>query len=341
MGTGLLGQGCDSGVEAAQPIWGRRGNGADSAEARLMLDRFASAGGTFIDTADCYQAGESERIVGDFLAADRDHFVLATKFGLGVSAKPHVSSTGNSRKTMISALEGSLRRLETDYIDLYWAHFSDQITPIEEIVTAFEDLSRAGKIRYAGLSNFAAWRISQAATLADLRGWSSLIGAQGEYSLLERTADRELLPMAEHLGLGMAVWSPLGGGLLSGSYRRTADGWVSDRREVSMRDTDQATQTVTVVRAIAEETGLPPAQVAMAWMRARAAQARTAFVPIIGPRSLVQLNGYLETLHLMPTDEQFARLDLVSTVPLGSPHEVSSMVRDAMLGGTTGQFIIP
>lgn len=344
LGTGLLGEGCGTGGQhAPTPIWGRRGNGASDAEARQMLDRFAAAGGTFIDTADCYQAGQAERLVGDFLAADRDHFVLATKFALGVSATPRISATGNSRKTMVRALEASLRRLGTDYIDLFWVHFSDQITPVEEIMAAFDDLVRAGKILYAGLSNFAAWRVAQAATLADLRGWSPLVGVQTEYSLLERSPDRELLPMAESLGLGLALWSPLGGGLLTGRYRRAADGWVSDRRVVSARATDQAAETVAAVCDIAGATGLSPSHVAMAWLRARAAGMGTALVPIIGPRSLAQLDAYLATLDSAQflTSTQVAALNQVSAVPLGAPHEVSSAVSDALLGGQADRVISP
>lgn len=179
----------------------RWGGGADREEARAIFDRFAKAGGTFIDASDSYQSGQAEEMLGDFLAKDRDHFVLATKFGIG-SARPRISQTGNSRKNIVRSVEASLKRLGTDYIDLYWAHFPDALTPVEEILAAVDDLVRSGKILHAGLSNFPAWRVSRAVTIAELRGSSSIIGVQAEYSLVERTADRELLPMAAGLGLG-------------------------------------------------------------------------------------------------------------------------------------------
>jgi aryl-alcohol dehydrogenase-like predicted oxidoreductase len=178
------------------------GYGAEPEDARKMFDRFVQAGGTFIDTADTYQFGQSERLVGELIASDRDTFVLATKYTLGSIPNGGVSRLGNSRKNMMRSVEDSLKRLNTDRIDLYWAHFPDEVTPVEEILRAFDDLVRAGKILYAGLSNFPAWRVSRAVTLADLHGWAPVVGVQIEYSLADRTADREILPMAEGLGLG-------------------------------------------------------------------------------------------------------------------------------------------
>ena len=210
----------------------RWGTGAEPAEAQRIFERFADAGGTVIDTAESYQLGESETLLGDFLAADRDHFVVATKYSNGV-AKPEMATTGNGRRNMIRAVEGSLKRLKTDRIDLYWVHFQDGVTPIEEILRGLDDLVSSGKILHAGLSNFPAWRVSRAQTIAELRGWSPIAGIQVEYSLVERTADRELLPMAEALGLGVTLWSPLGGGLLTGKYRLTDEGrltrWTAAR----------------------------------------------------------------------------------------------------------------
>ena len=205
----------------------RWGHGAERAEAKKVFDGYVEDGGNFIDTADSYQFGESEELVGDFIASDRDYFVVATKYTLGATASEGISRTGNSRKNMVRSVEGSLKRLNTDRIDLYWAHFADGMTPMEEILRAFDDLVRAGKIHYAGLSNFPAWRISRGDLLAELRGWSPLAGIQIEYSLAERTADRELLPMAEALGLGAALWSPLGGGFLTGKYRQSDAGRIN------------------------------------------------------------------------------------------------------------------
>src|SRR5918995_6625904 len=158
----------------------RWGHGAERDGAKKVFDAYVEAGGNFIDTADTYQFGESEELVGEFIAADRDYFVLATKYTLGTTATDGISRTGNSRKNMIRSVEGSLRRLKTDRIDLYWAHFADGVTPMEEIVRGFDDLVRAGKILYAGLSNFPAWRISRAATIAELRSFTPIAGLQVE-----------------------------------------------------------------------------------------------------------------------------------------------------------------
>ncbi|RLL69654.1 aldo/keto reductase [Streptomyces sp. Z26] len=342
LGTSNFGAGTGSGPDAKRLLWGRRGDGAERAEARRVFDRFAEAGGTFVDTADSAQFGEAERLVGEFVAADRDHFVLSTKYTNSASTRPGVSDTGNSRKNMVRSVEDSLRRLGTDHIDLYWAHFPDALTPTEEIMLGLDHLVRGGKILYAGLSNFPAWRVSRAATLADLRGWAPLVGVQTEHNLLNRTAERELLPMAEALGLGAALWSPLGGGLLTGKYRRTEAGWVSgeDRRH-PRNDTDRVAAVVTEVLAVAEEYGVPPTRVALAWLRARAARATTAYVPILGPRSEEQLADCLAALELTLTDEQLARLDAASAVEPGSPHEITALVAESLLGGDAGRVVPP
>ncbi|MFD7378153.1 aldo/keto reductase [Streptomyces mirabilis] len=328
LGTGNFGTG-----------WGA---GAEPDEARRMFDRFAEAGGTFLDTADSYQFGESEELVGKFVAADRDHFVLATKFTNGAAPRPGISRTGNSRKNMVASLDASLKRLGTDYIDLYWVHFPDDLTPMEEILRGLDDLVSSGKILHAALSNFPAWRVSRAATLADLKNWAPVAGIQIEYSLVERTADRELLPMAESLGLGAALWSPLGGGLLTGKYRRSTDGRLTDLKAViHTESTEQKTAVVDTVLAIAEETGASPAQVSVAWLRERAAQASTSYIPIIGPRNITQLDDYLGALDVQLTPKQLTRLSDVSTVPLGVPHEATNGVRDTIQGGDTSHVTQP
>ncbi|HLQ23921.1 MAG TPA: aldo/keto reductase, partial [Gemmatimonadales bacterium] len=309
------------------------GTGAERDEAKKIFDRFAEAGGTLIDTANSYQFGQSEALLGEFLSSDRDHFVVATKFTSSSTRTPRISDTVNSRKNMIRSVEASLKRLNTTYIDLLWAHFADPLTPMEEILRAFDDLVRAGKVLHVALSNFPAWRVARAATIAQLRGWSPIIGIQIEYSLVERTADRELLPMAESLGLGAAFWSPLGGGLLTGKYRRSNEGRLTDwNRLVHTETTEQKTAIVDTVLAIAEETGASAAQVSMAWLRERAGRATTAFVPIIGPRSVTHLDDYLGALDLALTADQFARLEEVSAIPLGVPHEASAGVVGAVLG---------
>ncbi|MFF7450318.1 MULTISPECIES: aldo/keto reductase [unclassified Streptomyces] len=320
-------------------LWG---GGADRDDARKIFDRFADAGGTLIDTADNYQIGEAEKLLGEFLASDRDHFVVTTKFSLG-TGRPRVSGTGNSRKNIRRSLEASLKRLGTDHIDVYWAHLPDSVTPVEEILLALDDLVHQGKVLYAGLSNFPAWRVSRAAAIAALRGWTPLVGVQFEYSLAERGADRELLPMAEALGLGAALWAPLGGGLLTGKYRESRTGRLSDWDGLAIRteDSEQRTETVDTVLAIAEETGLSAAQVSTAWIRARAARSATALVPIIGPRTVDQLDAYLQALDITLDDAHVARLDQVSAPRLGQPYELIAGHQESVLGCASDRFVRP
>jgi aryl-alcohol dehydrogenase-like predicted oxidoreductase len=313
----------------------RWGHGAERTEAKKVFDRFVEAGGNFIDTADSYQFGESEEIVGDFIAADRNYFVVATKYTLGITDKDGVSGTGNSRKNMVRSVEGSLKRLKTDRIDLYWAHFADGMTPMEEIARGFDDLVRAGKILYAGLSNFPAWRISRADLLTELRGWSPIAGIQIEYSLAERTADRELLPMAEALGLGAALWSPLGGGFLTGKYRSSDEGRSQSRLAFLLHTEKTARETAILdaVLAIAKEAGASPTEVAIAWLVHSAAKSTTSLIPILGPRTREQLDGTLGALEVKLSPEQIARLDETSAVPLGTPHEQIKSSASRIAGG--------
>ncbi|MEV7323987.1 aldo/keto reductase [Streptomyces sp. NPDC093970] len=310
------------------------GAGADEDESRRMFDRFAEAGGNFIDTADNYQFGESERILAKLVAADRDHFVLASKFSVGAEQRADVSRTGNSRKNMVRSVDDSLRRLATDHIDLYWVHFPDGLTPAEELLRGLDDLVSSGKILHIGLSNFPAWRVARAATLAELRNWAPVTGVQMEYSLVERTADRELLPMAESLGLASALWSPLGGGLLTGKYRKGTEGRLQDLKVLIHTESDERkTAIVDTVLAVADETGATPAQVSVAWIRERGARSAAPHVPIIGPRTTHQLDEYLGSLEVKLTEGQYRRLTDVSAVPLGVPHESNEGNRGRLLGG--------
>jgi aryl-alcohol dehydrogenase-like predicted oxidoreductase len=210
------------------------------------------------------------------------------------------------------------------------------MTPIEEIARAFDDLVRAGKILYAGLSNFPAWRISRAATLAELRGWAPIAGVQIEYSLAERSADRDILPMTEALGLGTVLWSPLGGGFLTGKYRTGSDsGRLAGLKTLVHTESDgQKTAVLDAVLATARETGATPSQVAVTWLRHRHAASATALVPIIGPRTVAQLDDYLGALEVTLTDEQIARLTGVSAVPLGVPHTAIAERADVLTGGS-------
>lgn len=310
------------------------GHGADRDEAKRMFDGYAEAGGNFIDTANGYQFGQSEVMTGEFVASERDHFVLATKYTLGTDPKAGLQQTGNSRKNMIGAVEASLRRLNTDRIDLYWAHMDDGLTPMDEILRGFDDLVRSGKILHAGLSNFPAWRVARADLAAELRNQAPIAGIQVELSLVERTADRELLPMAEALGLGVAGWSPLGGGFLTGKYRQNDEGRLTKLGMlVHSEQTARETAILDAVLSVAAETEAPATHVAIAWLRHRAARSTTSLIPILGPRTRAQLDATLGALNLTLSDAQVARLDTASAIPLGVPHEQLAQSYPRFTGG--------
>ncbi|WP_020651746.1 aldo/keto reductase [Massilia niastensis] len=319
------------------------GYGAERAEARAMFDRYAEAGGNFIDTADNYQGGQSEQMVGEFIAAQRDHFVLATKYTLGVSGQGTPGTTGNSRRAMVQSVEASLKRLDTDRIDLLWAHFPDGETPVEEIMRGFDDLVRAGKIVYGGLSNFPAWRVARADAIAELRGWAPLAGIQTEYSLAERSADREAIPMIEALGLGGALWSPLGGGVLTGKYRNNEAGRLQGLGGVLLRSekSERDTAVVDTVIAIAGETGATPTQVAIAWLLHRDAASATALVPILGPRTVAQLEGTLGALELALSSEQMERLNTVSAFAPNAAQQTTLETVGQITGGAPERVAAP
>ncbi|WP_431233917.1 aldo/keto reductase [Mycolicibacterium psychrotolerans] len=298
------------------------GYGADPDTAAAIFDRFADAGGTFIDTAASYQAGESEQMLGTLLAGRRNEFTLATKFGIGGPDGSGVLQTGASRRSVFRAVEGSLRRLGTDYIDLFWVHFPDAVTPVEETLAALDDLARTGKILYVGFSNFPAWLTSRAVTIAELRGLTPLAGVQFEYSLVERAADREILPMAEGLGIGAALWSPLGGGMLTGKYRRGEEGrQTAWNRLVHNEDGGRKSATVDVVLSAADALGVQPAQLAVAWLLERARRSSTGVVPVIGPRSIRQLDDYLVALDIEIDSATYDRLDQVSRSEPERPYD--------------------
>jgi aryl-alcohol dehydrogenase-like predicted oxidoreductase len=312
----------------------RWGYGADADTARQILDRYAGAGGTFIDTAASYQRGESEENLGKMLIGRRDEFTIATKFAIGGQEGSGVLQTGGSRRAMVRSVEGSLRRLATDYLDLLWVHFPDSLTPVEETMRAFDDLARAGKVLYAGLSNFPAWLTSRAATLAEMRGLIPVAGIQFEYSLVERSGDRENLPMADALGIGAALWSPLGGGLLTGKYRTSDEGRLTDwNRLVHTEDGAQKSAIVDAVLAAAEELAVPAAQIAVAWLLERARRSPTGMVPVIGPRTLGQLDSYLAALDVTLGDALYDRLDEVSRIDLGEPYNKLAAEGTLALGG--------
>ena len=286
------------------------GHGAVEGDSRDMLDHYAEQGGNFIDTADIYQFGQSEEIIGRWLTGRRHDFVLATKFGNGAAPDAGRLVLGNSRKAMASSLEASLRRLQTDHVDLYWVHHPDGVTPSDEILRGLEDLIRAGKIHYAGLSNFPAWRVAHAATLAQCRGLSPLAAVQFEYSLVRREPEADLLPAAAALGLAAVTWSPLGGGLLTGKYRRGEQGRAEalGGKVFQAENSPRRTATVDAVLDVADAIGAQPDQVAIAWAMARGA------IPLIGPRSMAQLRSNLGAQSLRLDDAHLARLDAASAL---------------------------
>ena len=307
----------------------RAGLGTDRATSRAIFDVFAEAGGNFIDTAHLYSyAGlNGEDLVGEFICADRDHFVVSTKYAL--SRGDELVRSGSSRKNMMRCVEESLKRLKSDYIDIYWLHVWDGSTPIDEILRGFDDLVSAGKVHYIAISDTPAWQISRAVTLAELRGWSRFCGVQVEYNLLERTAERELLPMAAELGLAVCAWSPLAGGKLSGKYvgessggGRHSDKSVPERERSLLR----------VVIETAQKMGCTPSQVALAAMRQMGNY--SCVIPILGARTSSQMLENLGSLDVEIGSEYLRRLEEESSIELGFPHTVLSAVRSLAYGGT-------
>ena len=310
------------------------GWGADVAASRAMLDRYLGAGGNFIDTANIYTKGHSEAILGDYFAerGGRNGVVLATKF-CGSLHRGDPNAGGAGRKAIQQQLEQSLRRLRTDCIDLYWMHFQDQHTPIEETLRALDDLVQAGKIRYLGVSDTPAWQVAQGQVTTAFRGWSPFIALQIEYSLIERTVEHDLLPMALAHGLGVTPWSPLRGGLLSGKYGRNRQPQGEGRHVpgVSKSLNDRNYAIIEAAEAVAAELGTGMAQVALAWVLARPGVAS----PILGARTLAQLDGNLAALDLLLPQEFVARLDAASAPAPIFPHGFLANTRHVMQSGAT------
>jgi aryl-alcohol dehydrogenase-like predicted oxidoreductase len=311
--------------------------GSDKEESRRILDRYAELGGNFLDTANRYTKGTSETFLGEFLEGRRQRFVLATKYSI-TGAPGVANSGGNARKTMMEAVTDSLKRLRTDYIDLYWVHAWDGRTPIDEVMRGLDDLVRQGKVLYVGISDTPAWKVAQANTLAELRGWSRFIGLQIEYSLAQRTPERELLPMARDLDLGVTPWSPLAGGVLTGKFASTTSIPEDSGREGFTKGlgvlTDRVLGIATVVKAIASETGATPAQVALQWVVRQPGVTSTIF----GAKRMDQLEDNLGALAVDLTDAHLARLDEASRIELGFPHDF--LRRDMVKGFTTGGVTI-
>ncbi|MEV4539458.1 aldo/keto reductase [Asanoa sp. NPDC049518] len=293
------------------------GAGCDVAESEKILATYLERGGNFVDTANFYTNGHSEKILGDYLAArpgTRDHVVLASKFFFNMfPGDPNGGGAG--RGSIVAQLHESLRRLQTDHLDMYWMHNWDRHTPIDETMRTLDDLVRAGKIRYLGFSNTPAWVTAQAQTMAQLRGWTPLVALQVEYSLLARTVEGEIAPLARDQGMSLVPWSPLRNGFLSGKYRRGGQVTDSARQAYVGGPSDADYDVIEAVAAIAEELGTTAAAVSLAWLRARAG----TVVPIIGARKVSHLEDNLAGLTVRLTDEHLRTLDTVSTPDLDYP----------------------
>lgn len=309
----------------------RRPWGIEEGTARLILDKFAEAGGTFFDTANIYADGNAERILGGFLRSDRDRFVVGTKYTL--QTRPgDLNSAGNHRKNLMRSVEASLRNLGTDYVDLLWVHTRETWTPIVEVMRALDDLVRSGKVLYLGVSDWPAWEVAQANTAAELRGWTPFVALQSRYNMLERTPESELVPMADAFDLAFVAWGPLAEGRLTGKYRRGGQGRLRDDATEGIFQHSWAgpDETVDLVVKIAGEIGCTPAQVALAWLAAR----RGNVIPLVGATSVSQLDENLAAVDIHLDDAQLGALDEASAPALGFPHDL--LRRENVTNGTYG-----
>ncbi|WP_234536608.1 aldo/keto reductase [Streptomyces shenzhenensis] len=314
------------------------GWGAEQDEARKLFDLYVERGGNFVDTANTYTDGSSERLLGEFARDRRDTLVLATKYTT-LRRPGDPNSAGGHRKSLFASVEASLRQLDTDYLDLLYLHVWDFTTPVEEILRGMDDLVRQGKILYVAICNAPAWQVSRMQTIADLRGWSPLIALQIEYNLIERTGERDLIPMAQEMGLGVVPYSPLAGGVLTGKYSRddlTATHVARDdgtRRSFNLALgtlTERNLSIADAVKDVATELGRTPAQVALAWTLRKPG----VTAPIIGARTPAQLEDNLGALEVDFTDSQLARLDEAGAIGLGFPHDMlaSDHIRNVTAG---------
>jgi aryl-alcohol dehydrogenase-like predicted oxidoreductase len=288
------------------------GWGADKEASFAIMEKYAEAGGNFLDTANIYKFGTSEKIIGEFInARDRDYFVIATKYSLHDN-KTNPNASGNNRKNMMRSVEASLQRLQTDFIDVLYLHIWDDLTPVDEVLRGLDDLIRQGKVNYAAISDTPAWIVAKGNTMAELMGWSQFVALQVEYSLLQRTPERELLPMAKHFGMTVTPWAPLAGGALTGKYLRGDFGRI---KEGSNRLNENSQQVTKEVIAIAEKLGVEPSHVALKWTM----QQPMSVIPIVGATKLSQLEQNLKTVNVTIPEEDMQHLDEVSAIDLGFP----------------------
>lgn len=323
----LLGK---SGLRVSELSLGTMSFGEDvnKEKSKAIFEAYANSGGNFLDTANFYSNGTSERLVGEFIASERDHFVIGTKYTL-YNKRSCPNASGNHRKNMVHSLEQSLIRLNIEYIDLYWLHAWDFMTPIDEIMRAFDDMIRAGKILYIGISNTPAWIVAQGNTIAELRGWSPFVGMQIRYNLLDRSSERELLPMAQAFDIGMVIWSPLSNGFLNGKYQHRVPVTRFNKILPTIR---RYKEVVAEVNCIAKSKGRSSAQVALNWVR----QQSDLIIPILGARTLLQIQDSMSCLEFVLDTKELKRLSKVSKIELGFPHNhlLREFSRDTVYGGT-------
>lgn len=293
------------------------GWGASKEASRQQFDLFVEMGGNFIDTSVNYTDGTSEEFLGEFLKGQRDRFVVATKYSLTKPDSTDPNSGGNSRKNMRQSVERSLKRLGTDYVDIFYLHMWDYLTPVEEALRGLDDLVRQGKVNYIAISDSPSYIVSEANARADLRGWSQFIGLQVPYSLLDRAIERALLPTAKHWDMTVMPWGLLEAGILTGKFLQ-ANGESTRLNREKLNLSDKALAVVQMVVAIGEEVGRPASQVAINWVRQQ--QHKAQMIPILGARTVAQLQDNLACLEWELSAEQLQRLDEVSAIEMGFPH---------------------
>lgn len=330
--------------------WGSMLPGASKEEAKKIFELFVNEGGNFIDTANVYQKGTSEKYVGEFISSEREKFVLATKYTLTTNPDDP-NASGNHRKNLVQSVDASLKRLNTHYIDLLWVHIWDPMTPIEEVMRSLDDLVKSGKILYIGISDVPAWVVSYADAIAELRGWSPFIGIQVMYNLIERSVERELLPMARALDIGVTAWSPLGGGVLSGKYNNNRQNNPNEQKRYNDNNPMSASfvnerniSIATEVQVIAKEMNKTPSQIALNWIRQQPQKQADkgkggVAIPIIGARTEAQIKDDLGCLDFELTEDQLKRLDEKSKIQLGFPHDFMSEAAKVFLYGNTFSLI--
>lgn len=306
------------------------GWGASKDVSQKIFDDYVNAGGNFIDTSVNYTNGTAESFVGDFTSTDRDHFVLATKYTLN-RRRNDPNAAGNHRKNMMRSVETSLKRLKTDYIDLYWLHAWDFTTSMDEVMRGLDDLVRQGKVLYIGISDSPAWVVSASNVMAELRGWSQFTALQVRYNLADRAVERDLLPMAKAFDLAVTPWSILGAGMLTGKYNDKENNEPKRNQKPSEKHVNLAE----TVMAVAQEIGRTPSQVAINWVRQQTAKANP-IIPILGARSEAQIKDNLTCLEFELSAEHLARLSAASPIELGFPHDflTADNIRDIIFAGT-------